>query len=344
MPTIGLHCYHVTRCCQSAINKLSTKGSDMKKQTGFDILKVAVLASGVLTGCGGGGGGSAAPAPASADIDRTKTQWFVTTTTSAVDSVKTTTISAPSADGATFAVYCNSKGQKGYYIKTDFVTGSGSVAYRIGANPSKSEIWDESADAGYKLLTPRAYDVQVLKALYQNWDFVTRLDKFSTGSVEIGYPIRGFGAAIDKTRAECGWSTDDFPPDNGWGKPYVDVAPATAKEATYAPGSTQQFGLKAWLDKNVSGKTQLMIRVGENKALCAGTFVISGDRFYVEQSGSRVSAVPGTYFQLSCPSELPATFSLQGAFNPDAPFVLKAYPFHYHTTDPGTPISSVVFE
>ncbi|MEJ6003705.1 hypothetical protein [Paucibacter soli] len=160
------------------------------------------------------------------------------------------------------------------------------------------------------------------------------------GYINIGYRADGFPAAFDKTRAECNWSVDDFPPDNGWGKAYPDVAPTRAKEATYDPVAKEQFSLKAWIDTNAAGKSQLLVRINENPAICKGSFLVDPDRFYVEQGGKTVSVIPGFDFGYSC-TKKPITLALQGDFNPDAPFTLKVAPFHFHTTDTITFISTV---
>ncbi len=252
-------------------------------------------------------------------------------------------MSTSSASGANFFVYCKNNGEKGYYITTDFVTGSGYVRYRVGHNPIQTQTWSESSSTGFKTLTPPSFDINLLKQLYQNWDFLSQLDRYAVGIVDIGFTASGFPAAIDKTRADCGWSTDMFPPNNGWSTSYPDTPPVDAIEATYVPNSPSQFGLIAWRDTNPIGAKQLLVRLGQNKSLCKGSTYISDRLLYVLQDGKRVSAVSGMDFSLSCSSQLPVTFALQGDFDASKPFVLNAYPFHLNTLNPGAPISSVAF-
>lgn len=282
--------------------------------------------------------------PLSADIDRTKSAWYISRSTSSIDGKKTTKMFASSAGGANFEIYCVSDGTRGYAISTDFVTGSGLVRFRIGHNPVVTQTWTESPSSGFRYLYPTSFDLTILQDMYQNWNFALELDKFGSGIIDASMDISGFSAAIDNTRVDCGWSNEMFPPNNGWFNVYPDVPPVDAKEATYVPGSTQQFGLIGWRATNPNSKIQLMVRLGENKSLCAGSFLITDHLLYVEQDGRRVSAVSGTDFTLSCGSNLPATFALQGDFDPARPFTLKAYPFHFDTLNPGVPISSLTFD
>jgi hypothetical protein len=181
----------------------------------------------------------------------------------------------------------------------------------------------------------------LLKQIYQSWDFVASLDRFGGGTRGVGFRTVGFPATIDKTRDACGWSVDTFPPNNGWSTNYPDTPPSDAVQATYDPTATSQFGLIAWRATNPAGRPQILVRLGENKALCKGSTVINDQRLYVVQDGKRVAAISGTNFSLSCPTDLPATFALQGDFDASRPLTLNAYPFHFNTTDPGVPFATL---
>jgi hypothetical protein len=284
------------------------------------------------------------PAVLSQAIDRTATAWYISSSTSAIDGKKTTSMFVGGASGANFHIYCSSDGTKGYYISTEYVTGSGFIRYRVGNNPVVTQAWNEAPSVGYRQLIPAAFDITLLQKMYQNWDFEAEIDRYGIGIVSAGFSrINGFAAAIEKTRADCGWSTTTFPPNNGWLAEYPDVPPADAIEATYSPSATQQFGLIAWRATNPTGSKQILVRLGVNKNLCKGSFVIDDSRLYVLQNGRLVSAVSGTKFSLSCETDLPATFALQGDFDASQPLELKAYPFHFNTLNPGEPISSVSF-
>lgn len=325
------------------------------------LLALSALFATALVGCGGGGGDddpsmpapapppAPAPAPtppppsgpASANIDRTESKWNVTRSTSSIDGTKTTRLRA-FGTASTFNIYCTSKGEKGYYVSTEFVTGSDYFQYRIGHNPVETQSWREATAAeGFQFLTAPSFDINLLKQLYQNWDFTTRQSRFGSGIVTLSYTTSGFGAAIDQTREDCGWSTDMFPPNNGWGSDYPDAPPENAVKPTYTGEPANRFGFVAWKATNSSGKPQLLVRVGVDKALCKGTFVIDDRRLYVVQDGKRVSAVSGTDFRLSCETDLPATFALSGDFDASRPLTLQAYPFHFNTLEPGTPFAAV---
>lgn len=309
----------------------------------------------LLAACGGGSGSgdrtsatpvsapAAAPIPPPAfEVDRAQSRWVVDTSVSQLTGLPTTTLSLSSADGATLGVTCASDGSRRMIIMTDFITGDGSVSYRIGHFPLKSENWSEDSSGRFRLLTSNAFDIKILQHLFVTWDLVFQLSKFGTGRVNVGMSANGMSAAIDKTRSACNWSTEMFPPDNGWAKPYPSTPPSDAIEATYVTGASQQFSLTAWRDTNSRGQTQILVRLAQDPTKCAGSLLISDNRLYVTQSGIRVAAVSGTNFKLSCASEA-ATFSLTGDFDASKPLVLGAYPFHYDTLAPGTPISSVVF-
>lgn len=336
---------------KGTLEYLYVKGGTMYTRLKF-VFFLSLIAT--LSACGGGGGGDSpssggitttttVPAVLSEPIDRTASQWMVTTTTSSVDGVKTTELLATGGGRFNFRIYCTSDGKKGYYAITDFVTGSGYFKYRIGHNPVVSQYWTESPAAGYSRLYPASFDMTLLAKMYQNWNFAVQLDRFNVGIIEDANNLTGMPATIDKTRDACGWSTDLFPPNNGWGNnPYPDVPPPDAIEATYVPGAPQQFGLIAWRATNPSNKKQLMVRVGQNKSLCLGGFLITDNRLYVEQDGKRVTATSGIDLKLSCPNQKPVTLALQGDFDASRPFVLRAYPFHTSSLAPGEPISSVI--
>ncbi len=288
--------------------------------------------------------------PLSEDLDRTKTEWLISDTTSSLTGVKTTRIVAPALGGANFVIACNNLGARSYQIETDFITANGTIRYRVGHYPIRTELWLESQSSGYKLLTPSSFNIDLLKQLYKSDEFILDVNKFGSGTIRSEPRSAGFAAAIDQTRVACNWSESDFPRSNGWTAPLPDQAPATAKSPTYSTGSspagtafTGQFGYQAWVDVNGYNKPQLLVRVGQDKQLCQGNAVASNHSFYVEQSGRRVEALPGFVFSLNCASKGPATLALQGDFDPSLPFVLKSYLFHYSTLEPGTPFGQVSF-
>lgn len=283
---------------------------------------------------------------ATSSIDRTKSNWYVVSSTSALDGSKSYTlgISALGSPGGevSFRIYCDSNGQHSYTIKTNFVTGSGYIRYRIGTNFSKTTTWNESPSSGYTTLYPSAFDWNLMKELYNNWDFVVELDRYAKSSSTFSMSSSGLSAALDRTRDACTWSEDILPRDNGWGKRYPETPPSNAKEAIYNANANEQFGLVAWIANNIYNRPQLLVRVGEPASLCKGPFLIDNKRLYVTQDGIRVSAVSGTDFQLSC-GKTPATFALTGDYDVSKPFTLEAYPFHFSSLNPGVPISSVSF-
>ena len=287
--------------------------------------------------------------PVSAKIDRTKTQWIISESTSSLDGVKTTKMVAP-AFGSNFVITCNSKGERSYYIETEFVTGSGAISYRVGHYPVATEIWSESQSSGFRRLFPARFDTELLKKFYKSNEFILDVNKYASGVVRSEPRMVGFPAAIDKTRASCGWSEQDFPSNNGWSADLPDMAALTAKTPTYLSGTSPfgssfngQFSFVAWVAINSSNKPQLLIRFGEDKSLCKSGDVVSQKSFYVEQAGRRVEASPGFEFSLKCSTNLPATLALQGDFDPSLPFVLKAHLAHFTTLNPGLPFAEVKF-
>lgn len=288
--------------------------------------------------------------PVSANVDRAATQWLISESTSSLDGVKTTRMVAPALGGANFVITCTSKGDREYHIETDFVTGSGSLSFRVGHYPVMNEGWSESQSSGFRRLFPARFDTELLKKFYRSNEFVLDVSKFGVGAVRSEPRMIGFPAAIDKTRSACNWSEQDFPARNGWTADLPDQPSATARTPVYSTGSSPagsafsgQFGFVAWLSTNGSNKPQLLVRVGEDKSQCKGSDAISDHSFYVEQSGRRVEASPGFALSLRCSTNSPATLALQGDFDPSVPFVLKAYLFHYTTLNPGVPFAEIAF-
>lgn len=287
----------------------------------------------------------------SANLDRTRTQWLISESTSSLDGTKTTRIVAPSLGGANFVIYCDDKGRRDYRIETDFITGSGTIQYRVGHYPVATQVWRESQALGFKVLTPLSFDVNLLKSFYNSNEFILDVDKFGQGLVRSQPRMVGFAAAVDKTRAVCKWSLDDFPEKNGWTSAYPDDPPASAKPSIRLPGGATtagpavygEFGFKAWVANNPQGKPRLLVRIADDKSLCTGSVYIDEDAFYVHQNGKRVEAVPGFELQHSCQTNAGFTMVLQGDFDPSLPFVLRAYPFHYTTLEPGSPFAEIAF-
>ena len=281
-------------------------------------------------------------------VDRTLSSWTVSSAMIAGTTNKLTTIMGKAGGdyGARFNLYCVSTGEKGYFISTDnYTLGSAYLKYRIGHNPvvTATPNWSLSASTGNDTLFAPSVDLTFLKQMYQNWDFSAQVH-IGAGYVDAAMDLSGFSAMIDKTQADCGWLNVTFPPHNGWSNVYPDVPPASAKEAVYVAGALEQFGLIAWRAVNSSGVQQLLVQLGQNKALCVGGVLIDDKRLYVEQDGKRASAMSGTDFQLSCKDQLPMTFALQGDFDASRPFVLRAYPHHTSSLSPGQPLSSVTFD
>lgn len=273
-------------------------------------------------------------------MDRTATQWLISSTLSAADGTTTTTLTARGDSGAEFTVRCSSRGVRDYVIKTPFVTGNGSVELRAGASYLRSDLWAESRDGAGTLLTPPFVDSRLFQALYMNWDLMGEFRVYSGGFAHLGFAADGFPAAVDRTRAACNWSTYDFPPDNGWGRPYPDAVPAGAREATYDPYAREQMSVKAWIDINARGRPQLMVRLNENPSICKLSRSFDSSRFYVQQGGVRTSAVPGFRMSYSC-SQKPVTLALQGAFDASLPLTLNVTHFAWHTTEYADAMSTV---
>ncbi|THJ32386.1 hypothetical protein E8K88_11835 [Lampropedia aestuarii] len=300
----------------------------------------------LLAGCGGGGDESApAPAPEpelprpSYDVDRTKTQWTSFSFTSALDGKKTTVLTASNSGDIEFKISC-SEGRRSYYLTTDFITGSGKVAYRIGNNEIRNETWREAS--GYKLLVPSYANPNIYRQLYQNWNVVFEAHRYGGGMRTSTLRADGFPAMVDQTREVCGWSAEEFPVNNGAPTALPDEAPSFAVTPSYFENSIYQFGYEAWRQYKDDGKAVLLVRVGEDLNLCGTRSVISSKSFYVTQNGKEVTATPGFDLLLSCKTRTPFTLALQGDFDPSQPLILKTYPSPYSSTlNPGQPMSQV---
>ena len=241
-------------------------------------------------------------------------------------------MTAGSEQGSRFSISCNSKGERFFTIRsaaTPDPLGSSNVSLRIGPHEMRTEPWAESASAGTLTLTAPRFDMEVVRRLYRNWDLMASVVSLKA-NYGAAFWARGFPAAIDKTRTACNWSSTDFPPDNGWGRPHPDAAPLHAKEVVYESFVREQISAKAWIATNAYGKAQLLVRLNENPSICYSSSGFDGTRFYVEQGGRRVSAIPGFHLSYSCGLK-PVTLALQGDFDPAAPFVLKLVPFHWHS-------------
>jgi hypothetical protein len=214
---------------------------------------------------------------------------------------------------------------------------------RIGINPIISEVWRESQSNGYKVLFPPTYRLDLLQQLYKNWDFVFQYNSFSNGVRVAENGSSGFSSAIDKTRDDCKWSTELFPPQNGWGKSLPVFTPADAKEATDISGLdiTKTIRLIAWRAINIYGKQQLIVRIGD-PANNNNVMLVDDHRFYVTQDGKTVSAVSGLDFQSR--ASVPTVLALNGDFDASRSFILTLYGFHFHTTDERNPIATVTFD
>lgn len=280
--------------------------------------------------------------PVNTNTDRTASKWNISSSTSSLTGVKTTELilSSPSGGGADFHIYCTSEGEKGYYLTTDFITGSGRISYRIGDSPIVTEDWIESSN--YKALIPRNIDMSLLDKLYKDWNVVFQIDKYNVGFVNVDMSNHGFSAAIDKSRSSCGWSTIDLPPDNGWGQEYPSLPPADAKEATYKPNSNNQFRLIAWKAPNSKGEPQLLIRIGDENGPCSGSLLITEDRLYIIQNNKKIPVMTGIYLRKSCST--PGIYALNGNFNVNEPFVLNSYDSLFSLGSQDQPIASVAFD
>ncbi len=241
-------------------------------------------------------------------------------------------MTAGSEGGNQFSISCSSKGERILSMRSSAAPtplGYSWVSLRVGPFEIPTDAWTETVEDGRLKLTAPSFDMTLLKRLYRNWDFMASVVS-SAARYGNAFLAKGFPAAIDKTRTACNWSTSDFPPDNGWGKPYPDAPPPYAKELVYVSDSSEQISAKAWSATNADGKAQLLVRLNENPSICKSRTGFDGTRFYVEQAGVRVSAVPGFHLSYSC-SMKPVTLALQGYFDPSAPFVLKLVPFHWHS-------------
>ena len=314
-----------------------------------------------FAGCGGGGGGDAAPAPEptpsptpsptpqpgsgskygpAVSFDRDASYWTIANSTSSLTGEKTTNISVNSTD-STFVISCDGSKRVSYFIRTDYVTGSGSIRYRVGSNPVVAQSWSESQPSGFRLLSPPGTDPELIKSFYKNWDLVFEIPKFGAGVRTTAFSISGFSAVVDKTRSECNWSTIDFPPGNGWGKEYPIYPPEDAREAVYTPGANQQFRLVAWRATNAAGKPQILARLGDEGGPCVGGFLVTDALLYVTQNGKRVPALSGS--RLRQPCKQPIIVALNGDFSASEPLALSAHEFHYSNLDIGAVAASISF-
>ncbi|WP_202427709.1 PKD domain-containing protein [Duganella margarita] len=279
--------------------------------------------------------------PASAPVEGTLTDWLISKTTSPLTGLTTTILNASSLEGD-FIITCTGDGNFSYYFKTTSVTANGAIQMRVGTNPIISETWLESSSGGYRLLVPTKINTDLLQKFYKNWDFVFQYNGYSTGVQTAENGSAGFSSAIDKTRADCKWSTDLFPPQNGWGKALPTVPPDDAIEATDLSGLdiTKRVRLIAWKALNSSGKPQILVRMGDaaNNNVAMGS---SDNRLYVTQDGKTVSAVSGFSFNNS--ASKPLIFALNGDYDASRPLTLTMMAFHFHTTDKLTPVAEVKF-
>lgn len=279
--------------------------------------------------------------PATAPVEGTLTDWLITKSTSPLTGTTTTFLNASSLEGD-FILTCTGDGNFSYFFRTASVTANGAVQMRVGTNPIISETWLESSSGGYRLLVPAKSSTDLLQKLYKNWDFVFQYNGYSTGVHTAENGSAGLSSAIDKTRADCKWPTDLFPPQNGWGKALPTTPPDDAIEATDLSGLdiTKRVRLIAWKALNASGKPQLLVRVGDaaNNNVAMG---ISDNRLYVTQDGKMVSAVSGFSFNNS--ASKPLIFALNGDYDASRPLTLTMMAYHSHTTDKLTPIAEVKF-
>jgi hypothetical protein len=278
--------------------------------------------------------------PASTPTEGTLPDWLISKSTSSLTGLTTTILNASSLDGD-FIIVCNGNGSFNYYFKTTKITANGAVQFRVGANPVVAQSWSESASNGYQVLFPPSSDVGLLQKFYKNWDFVFQYNAYSAGVKTAENWSSGFSSAIDKTRADCKWSNDLFPPQNGWGKSLPTVPPDDAKEATNVSGLdiTKSIRLIAWKALNSAGKPQLLVRIGDAANKNA---VISDKLLYVTQDGKTVSAVSGYSFLEN--ASKPLILALNGDFDASRPLTLTMMASHLHTTDTLVPIAIVKFD
>src|SRR5262249_51199086 len=97
----------------------------------------------------------------------------------------------------------------------------------------------------------------------------------------------------------------------------------------------------AWRAPNVSGKPQLLVRLGDKGGPCSGPLPITDHRLYVTQRDNIVSAASGSNFEVACAS--PIIVALNGDFDAGAAFNLSAYNYHATANDRGTVMASIAF-
>ena len=264
-------------------------------------------------------------------MDRSSTQWVIGAGTAA-DGTGYTTLTAVGERGRQLSITCDSRGGRSLSMRTNASPDPRAyswVSLRIGSHESPTDAWTETSSAGQLTLSAPAFDLDLVRQLYRNWDVMAELVS-GNGRYSDVFAARGFPAAIDRTRAACNWSDTEFPPENGWGRPYPDAPPAYAKEVVYESFTPEQISPRAWVATNAYGRPQLMVRINENPAICRSSTGFDSTRFYVEQAGSRRSAMPGFHLSYSCGMK-PVTLALQGEFDPSAPLLLKLVPFHSHS-------------
>lgn len=232
-----------------------------------------------------------------------------------------------------FVIACKNGGIDLYYISTDFVTGSGHVSYRVGRQDVQTQTWNECASCGYDALFPKYNSQFELTNFALSPDIVFQVHKFSSGYKERTLNNWGFGNAVDQTRDICGWSTIDFPENNGFGKAIPTTVPADVKEANYEMNVNNQFRMVGWLDINTRGEKQLILRLGDQVGPCVNDTIyypVRDNLLYVEQDGSETPITAESKLQESC--KTPVIHVMSGDFDASRPFVLKQYTDKYKSS------------
>ncbi|WP_187367225.1 PKD domain-containing protein [Massilia mucilaginosa] len=267
--------------------------------------------------------------PASGPVDDAAQDWAVSSSQSP-SNVSTTSLTARGTDGD-FIVSCTPDGAFFYRFKSNYVGAMEPKAKFIFGNTEGmtekwwSETYTDAMNNHFGMLRPSETRIAVLQQLYQNepfkFEFSTHLNGVKTSVMKAA----GFARALDQTRAQCNWSNELFPSQNGWGGPLPVVPGNNAVEATYSPGlgETQRVRLIAWRAFNAANKPQLLVRLGD--AANTDTVVkLSDSLLYVTQDGKVVAATSGTRF--SGNASTPVILALNGSYDAARPLTLSLIP------------------
>lgn len=255
--------------------------------------------------------------------DRTNSEWTYIEFTSSLTQNKIGLLTLKSTNiSPTYRVRC-SEGFSSFHLKTDFITGNGLVQHRFGTDNVILEDWDESAENDFRVLFPPLSSKAKPEKFTKTSDIVFSISKFRGGRNNYTFENYGFYAMIEGTRDICGWTIDDYPINNRWGKAYPATPPNHAKESTYT-NHQDRFRMIAWIDQNTSGENQLLVRIGDQVEHCVvGNKKIKDGRLYVLQDELKIPVLAASAIDQDC--DKPGIYALQGQFDTNRQFILTQF-------------------